>query len=193
MLRLAGQAPFRLRPLSSNVRPHMRNTESEVAAIMSRAGSYAGLPLRAREDLLLSVESNFSLGVWSSWCIFQAGPRLFVRRIEWARGSDALRVVGEAPTTFGAESPLPTELAQQLLAEAKLLAAEPRTPEASGIIIDGVYRSLSVRNIANELRTTRWHKGSVGGEPLDSWLERAALALDAHLPASSARSVKSAA
>jgi hypothetical protein len=171
----------------------MPGTESAVAAIMTIPGAYGGLPPRSEADLLLSLSSNFSLGAWSSWSIFKTGSSVFVRRIEWARGRDRVLVGGEAPTTFGSEAPLPDELALELVRTARAIASQAARPTATGIAIDGVTRQLAVRVGTGEVLVIQWQQGSMGSEPLDSWLEQAVVAIEPLLPASSARRAESAA
>ena len=193
IIRLAAKAPRLHGRLSSNVRPHMQGTESAVAEIMSKPGSYCGLPVRDESELLLSLWSNFSLGVWTSWSIFKTGSSAFVRRIEWARGRDRVLVRGEAPTTFGSETPMPDELAQELVRTARAIASQAAPPKNTGIILDGVSRKLVVRAGAAEFLAVQWQLGITGSEPLDCWLEHAAATIEPLLPASSARRPESAA
>ena len=166
----------------------MRTTESEVERIMARPWAYGGLPPRAEDHLLLVLCSNVSLGVWSTWSLFSDGGLFFVRRIEWARGRDSIRVTGEAPTTFGAEVSIPRPLANSLLSQAHVLAATPLLPEAPGITIDGVHRRLVVHAEQGELSAT-WQAGRARAEHLDAWFEETANALDRVLPRSTAREV----
>ena len=171
----------------------MHAIESEVERIMSEPWSYRGLPPRAQNDLRLSFSSNYSLGVWSCWSVFSDGASFFIRRIEWARGRDRVRVAGEAPTTYGAESPLPSMLAAELLAQANAFATAGLPLEPSGITIDGVSRWLFVRDAANQTISVNWQAGAACAEAIDSWLEAASEASNEVLPSSSAREAQSAA
>jgi hypothetical protein len=170
----------------------MHATESEVERIITRPWEYGGLPPRTANSLLLVFWSNVSLGIWSSWSVFSDGDLFFVRRIEWARGRDRIRVTGEAPTTFGAEVSIPGRLATSLLSRAHVLAAAPLLPEVPGITIDGVHRRLVVHAEQGEL-SVNWQAGTARAEHLDSWLEETANALNRMLPSSSAREAQSAA
>ncbi len=161
--------------------------ESVVAEIMSHPDKYGGLPPRAESDLVLSCWTNFSLGIWSTWSVFTCGSSFFARRIEWARTKDSIRVAGEAPTTFGSESPLPFHLAAGLIASARVLTLDDRITPYSGLTIDGVARRLFVRLEDGEAASKEWQKGFEGAESLDSWLEQASAQLNKVLPASSAR------
>lgn len=169
----------------------MHATESEVERIMIRPWEYGGLPPRTADSLLLVMWSNASLGTWSAWSVFSSSGLFFVRRIEWARSRDRIRVTGEAPTTFGAEVSIPSPLAESLLSRAHVLAAALLLPEVPGITIDGVHRRLVVHAEQGEL-SANWQAGTARAEHLDSWLEETANALNRMLPSSTAREAQSA-
>jgi len=174
-------------------RPHMNDTESDVERIMVSPWSYAGLPPRSEDGLLLYFWSNYSLGVWSSWSLFADGALYFVRRIEWARGRDRVRLAGEAPTTFGAESSIPEALASSLVSQARDLSSMVQLPEPPGINLDGGQGKLVLHINASELKTITWQVGRVHAKRLDSWLEDASEVLNSKLPKSSAREAQNAA
>lgn len=171
----------------------MSNIESEVERIMSEPWLYSGLPTRSPASLRLSAWTNFSLGVWSTWSIFSSPTGFWVRRIEWARSLDAIRVIGEAPSTFGAEAPLPKLLAVDLLDRAAELVSNSPPPERAGITIDGVARRLLLQGPTGTTRTLAWQAGAHGCMRLDVWLEEASVALDNLLTQSSAREFNGAA
>ena len=171
----------------------MHDTESDVERIMVSPWSYAGLPPRSEDGLLLYFWSNYSLGVWSSWSLFTDGALYFVRRIEWARGRDRVRIAGEAPTTFGAESSIPEALAGSLVSQARELTAMVQLPEPPGITLDGSQGKLVLSINGSEPKTVTWQAGRAHAERLDSWLEEASEALNARLPQSSARKAQNAA
>ena len=171
----------------------MHDTESDVERIMVSPWSYAGLPPRSGDSLLLYFWSNYSLGVWSSWSLFTDGALYFVRRIEWARGRDRVRLAGEAPTTFGAESSIPEAFASSLVRQARELTAIAQLPEPPGITIDGNQGKLVLRISGSEPKAITWQAGRAHAERLDSWLAEASEALNARLPRSSAREAQNAA
>jgi hypothetical protein len=164
----------------------MKVTEAEVAHLMAHPWSYAGLAPRRRIDLRLLFWSNFSLGVWSCWSFFQADKHFYVRRIEWARGSDRMRVPGEAPTTFGAETPISLSHANGHITDAERLLADCRNQADTGIRLDGVTRHLHLPGRpANP--TFSWFAGSKNSVALDAWLEEASVSVDNLLSGSTAR------
>lgn len=171
----------------------MSPTEREVEQIMLHPWLYVGLPPREQGALRLSAWSNFSLGVWSSWSVFADRASFFVRRIEWARSLDRIRIATEAPSTFGSESPLAALLAEDLLVHARELLAAKSPPQPSGIVIDGVSRRLLVQEVNCSASSVTWQAGSPRAQHLDAWLEDASVALDNQLTASSARGVSGAA
>jgi hypothetical protein len=171
----------------------MRFTEEEVTESMNHPWAYPGLPERNRANLVLLFWSNFSLGVWSCWSIFGDDKQFYVRRIEWARGLDRVRVKGDVPSTFGSEAPISTSEATRLLIETKQLLACGVPDQSKEIRLDGISRHLLLRALDSTEAGLSWFEGSVGTMPLDAWVEATSVALDNLLPQSAARRGASAA
>jgi hypothetical protein len=171
----------------------MRTNEAEVAEIMARPWTYPGLPVRDAASLLLLFSSNFSLGVWSCWSIFRQDNRFYVRRIEWARGSDRVRVGLEAPTTFGTESPISAEEANRLATEAEELISREVPAQSKEIRLDGVSRHLLLPARRSGAARVFWFAGSAETMRLDAWVEESSVTLDNLLTQSTAHRGTSAA
>ena len=171
----------------------MQTTEAEVAELMARPWAYPGLPSRDAASLLLLFSSNFSLGVWSCWSIFQQDKQFYIRRIEWARESDRVRVGLEAPTTFGAESPISAEEANKLATEAEELTPSKVPDQSKEIRLDGVSRHLLLPARKSGPALILWFAGSAETMRLDAWVEESSVTLDNLLTQSTARRGKSAA
>jgi hypothetical protein len=157
-------------------------TVQEVQSIMEAPWIYPGLVKRSQTDLVLSFWINDSLGHWTSRSILAERNAYFVRRIQWARREDRVRVHGESPTTFGSEASVAEQLVKQLLSVVgDLVANQPEHTDCPGIVLDGAsYRITLNRN--GLLQDFNWGNGVKLPAALGAWIEQACHELDAFLP-----------
>lgn len=157
----------------------MQSFEEAVSSMIAAPWNYPGLVERNPDDFLISFSCNHSLKSWVSWTIFLSNMKFFVRRIQWVRRMDRIELAGGSPTTFGSEAALRKPHAEAIVDTGHSLFGKEARRRSSGLMIDGVYCSVSLPRMAVPFS---WMANRPDTDLFDHWLAQVSSVSNQYLP-----------
>ena len=157
----------------------MQSFEKTVASMIATPWNYPGLVERHPDNFLMSFSRDHSLNSWVSWTIFLSDMKFFVRRIQWVRRMDRIELAGHTPSTFASESVLRKLHAEAIVDSARTLFGQEGERNSCGLMIDGVYCSVSLQRNAAPFS---WIANGPDTDRFDHWLGQVSSVANEYLP-----------
>jgi hypothetical protein len=134
---------------------------------------YDGLENRSHGRVPLRLWRSPSFRAWDTWVIIQMKD-VFLRRIIWLRGSDAIH---------GCEEPLKSDVYESLISELETIRM-PLVPKENVLGLDGTSCGLYFERGLFSVRLRWWETHPRIWKPLRAWHARAIELFDSLLPES---------